>query len=403
MVSCLLARRAYALRRPILGKTDKEISAHYDPVDPAKPVTLLDAEGKGRLMEWHVLAPGLGVVSSKMYWLEKSENRQMRIEFEKDPPRYMTVGFNRKGKACCAVANFSRPAEFTRFLENQALWRKCSQTHILQEAFPVIKALEVRTIKVPNLILDENGTLVLGDPRYVVEHEKERARITCHVRYTSTEGAYAVYIEKQDTWERTYRQKYEPILIREAIRHGRKFIRKDPKPPEIESCLMANADTFWSMVLSELVNRFATDASAPRDVSRYEGRYLRELSYEEAAIQQLGGDGIKPRLHAAITAAIRNANVSMDTLEHNVLAAAKHEKAGVVTLLLSLIDRLPHRARDRGIWMLGIAHRTSATQAKKMPESVKQRIAELQRRFDADENGKLSPTEAQDARLHLSK
>jgi len=403
LASCLTAWPAYALRRPILGKTAKEISEHYEPVDSGKPVTLLDARGKERQMEWHVLAPGLGVVSSKMYWLEKSENRKMRVEFDSSPPRYMTVGFNRKGKACCAVPNFSRPAEFTRFLENQGLWRKCSQSHPLQEVFPGVKAREIRKITIPNLGRDENNRLILVHPHHVEKTEQERARITCHVRYTSMERAYAMYIEKEDTWERTYRQVYEPILRADAVRRGRRFFQETPKPPEIEECMVADADTFWAWTLSVLIDRFGSSLTAPKDLSRHEGTYLRDLSYEDAVLQQLGGAGIKPRLDAAITAALRNRNVTLDTLEHYILSAGRHENAGVITLLTSLVDRLPYKARDRGLWVLGIVKGASSAQAKAIPESVRQRITELQRRFDIDGDGKLATAEARNARSYLSK
>ncbi|MFC1462478.1 hypothetical protein ACFLQU_02625, partial [Verrucomicrobiota bacterium] len=232
---------------------------------------------------------------------------------------------------------------------------------------------------------------------------KERARVTCHVRYTTMEVAYATYIEKEDTWERTYRQRYEPILRADAIRRGRRFFRETPKPPEIENCMVADADTFWSWKLSELIERFATGASTAKDISRHEGTYLRDLSYEDGALQQLGGDGVKARLHAAIIAAVRNKHVPMSTLEHFLLSAAKNDKADVVALLARLVERLPHRARDRGVWILGIVKGANPAQAKLIPESTRKRIVELQRRFDIDGDDKLSTAEARNARSFLSK
>lgn len=403
LVACSCPDTALALRRPIMGKTDEEISANYDPVNPGKRVTLLDADGRERYMDWHVLDPRLGVASSKMYWLDKSENREMRVEFEGTPPRYMTVGFNRKGKACCAVPNFSRPAEFTRFLENQALWRKCSQSHILLEVFPTIKALETRSIKVPNLDRDQNGRLILGDPHHVIRHEKERARVTRHVRYTSKEDAYATYIEKEDTWDRTYRQKYEPIFVKDAIRRGRKFINKDPKPPEIEYCMVADAETFWAWTLGELTHRFGIGATAMPDNSRDEGRHLRDISYEDAALQQLGGPGVKARLQAAVAAALRSKHVSFSTLEHFIMSAARRKEAEVIPLLARLVDRLPHQARDRTLWILGVMKGAVPGQAKLIPESTRKRITELQQRFDIDGDNRLSSAETRNARHFLSK
>ena len=392
---------AAAGRAVLTGMTHEELAARYDPVSESEKIEIKNAAGAKRPLEWLELTPQLSFASVRRYWLDEPRKRSLVVPYDGRAPRYITVGFNDEGQAVCIAPNFTRPAEFTRFIEDQAMWRKRSQSHILESVFPAIRALEERTIVIPNVERRRNGEIVLLDPHELEKHETERARVVRHIRYTIDEETYATYIEKEDSWDRTYRQKYEPVFILDSIRRGKRKFQPKPKPPEITECMLAEADTFWKWIFAELQAHLDSEKQSA-DKSRSKGAYLQDLSYEKAALQQLGTEGIRKRFIAAVAAAIGNHSVSIKIVEDAAVAISRSDAETLTANLIKDMDTGLHRNRNRSIWVLGILKHANPAVAGKLPGAVKKRIAELQRTFDKDGNGGLSSDEIEAARAGLS-